>query len=72
MNADRPEWLLDLQGLPQGEAVSGLFREDDFSFLAIGPLGQALHEFADLVLAFDRGAEATDGSSESKIRVVDL
>jgi hypothetical protein len=69
-----PPWgaFLDLQRLPESEAVSGLFGEDDFSFFAFGALGQALHEFADLILAFDRRAEAADGSRESKIRVVDL
>jgi|HubBroStandDraft_6_1064221.scaffolds.fasta_scaffold00262_13 hypothetical protein len=33
------EGLLDLEGLPESEAVSGLLGEDDFSFFAFGSLG---------------------------------
>lgn len=58
------KWLLDLQGLAEGEAVSRLFGQYDFSFFAFGSLGQALHEFADLVLAFDRGAETPYGKDD--------
>ncbi len=71
-SAHRPERLLDLQGPPQSEAVSGLFVEDNLSLVAHGTLSQALEEFAHLVLAFDLGAETADGSRDRQIRVVDI
>jgi len=53
------ERLLDLQGLPQGEAVSRLVIEENLPLFSYRALNQALHESAHLVLTFDLGAETS-------------